>query len=314
MSQVPIPFAGADHDRAGDRRTDVDWVAAARRDPASRLLVLTREGALVRGEVGELGPDDWYAPDGRRLDAARIAAPGGIAEAAVLLGVEADGTALFAADHLPAGVVVPADTNPLDVRAAAALLPPGDAGLLAQASGLLHWHRSARFCGRCGEPTEMREAGHARGCSNGHQHHPRTDPVVIMLVVDSAADRVLLGRQPSWPASRYSARAGFVEPGEALEAAVAREVLEEARVTVSEVRYVASQPWPFPGSLMLGFEAEWAGGEAEVGDQELEDVRWYTRSDLHAAVGAERERRTDAPLLLPPPLAIARQLVDRWLG
>ena len=313
MPQVPIPFAGADHDRAGERRTDTAWVAAARRDPASRLLVLSRDGALVRGEVGALGPDDWYAPDGRRLDAARIAVPDGIPEAAVLLGVEADGTVLFAADLVPDGVEVPEDASPLDVRAAAALLPAADAGLLAQASGLLHWHRGARFCGRCGEPTEPREAGHARGCTNGHQHHPRTDPVVIMLVVDTPGDRVLLGRQPSWPTSRYSALAGFVEPGEALEAAVAREVLEEARVAVSEVRYVASQPWPFPGSLMLGFEAEWAGGEAEVGDQELEDVRWYTREELHEAVSAERERRTDAPLLLPPPLAIARQLVDRWL-
>ncbi len=313
MPPVPIPFAGADHDRAGERRTDAAWVAEARRDPSSRLLVLTREGALVRGEVGALGPDDWYAPDGRRLDAARLTAPGGIPDSAVLLGVEQDGTALFAADHLPDGVEAPGDAAPLDVRAAAALLPAADAGLLAQASGLLHWHRSARFCGHCGEPTEMREAGHARGCGNGHQHHPRTDPVVIMLVVDAAADRVLLGRQPSWPASRYSALAGFVEPGEALEAAVAREVLEEARVEVSEVRYVASQPWPFPGSLMLGFEADWAGGEARIGDAELEDVRWYTRDDLHAAVVAERERRTDAPLLLPPPLAIARQLVDRWL-
>nr|MBA2348882.1 NAD(+) diphosphatase [Solirubrobacterales bacterium] len=136
----------------------------------------------------------------------------------------------------------------------------------------------------------------------------------IMLVVDTPGDRVLLGRQPSWPATRYSALAGFVEPGEALEAAVAREVFEESCVHVSGFRYVASQPWPFPGSLMLGFEAEWAGGEAAVGDDELEDVRWFTREELHGAVQAERERRIDAPLLLPPPLAIARQLVDRWLA
>ena len=170
--------------------------------------------------------------------------------------------------------------------------------LAAYAAGVLNWHRSHPHCARCGARTEMAEAGFLRTCpSCGAQHHPRTDPVVIMLVLDG--DRVLLGRQPSWPAGRYSALAGFVEPGESLEEAVAREVHEEAGVQVRGVRYVASQPWPFPSSLMLGFFADYAGGDPHVRDAELEDVRWFTREEL-------------ADTVLPPPLAIARTLIDTW--
>jgi NAD+ diphosphatase len=309
-----MPFAGAAHDRAGLKRPDADWLAAARLNAGSRLLVLTQEGALVAGDVGEMGPDDWYALRDGRLTAARLVVSDGIPEDAVLLGLGEDGHGIFALDRLPDTAVRPDDVTHLDVRAAAALLPPADAGLLAQANTLLHWHRTTRFCGSCGEPTTSRDAGHIRICPNGHEHHPRTDPVVIMLVVDREGDRVLLGRQPSWPAHRYSSLAGFVEPGESLEAAVAREVLEEAQVRVSAVRYVASQPWPFPASLMLGFEADWAGGEAAVGDPELDDVRWATRAEVLEAVRAEESRETDVPLLLPPKLAIARHLIDHWLA
>ncbi len=311
---MSIPFAGATHDRAGERRADAAWLAAARADAASRLVVLTREGVLVRGDVGTMGPDDWYAPTAGRLQAARLPVAGGIPEEAVLLGVDDTGAAVFALDRLPDTAARPDDVQPLDLRAAAALLTADEAGLLAQANTLLHWQRTTRFCGNCGEPTDAREGGHLRTCANGHQHHPRTDPVVIMLVVDQENDRVLLGRQPAWPPRRYSALAGFVEPGEALEAAVAREVLEEARVHVGAVRYVDSQPWPFPASLMLGFEADYASGEAGVGDDELDDVRWCTRAEVQAAVVAEAQRSVDAPLLLPPKLAIARHLVDVWLA
>src|SRR5829696_6910514 len=152
----------------------------------------------------------------------------------------------------------------------------------------------------------LREAGHLRHCPRcGAEHHPRTDPVVIMLVL--RGDDVLLGRQPSWPPGRYSALAGFVEPGESLEEAVAREVREEAQVEIGPPRYVSSQPWTFPASLMLGFVAPWASGEPRVGDEELEDARWFTRAELRDAV-AQR-----GPLRLPPPLAIARRLLDGWL-
>jgi NAD+ diphosphatase len=310
---VPIPFAGAAHDRVGLRRPDAEWVAAARLDPASRVVVLTREGALVTGDVGGMGPDDWYAPQSGRLAVSRLPVAGGIPDGAVLLGTDDAGHAVFALDHLPDTVARPDDVHPLDVRAAAALLSAAEAGLLAQANTLLHWQRTTRFCGTCGRPTQARDGGHLLICEDGHEHHPRTDPVVIMLVIDQERDRVLLGRQPAWPARRYSSLAGFVEPGEALEAAVAREVLEEAQVHVGEVCYIASQPWPFPASLMLGFEADYVAGEAAVGDEELDDVRWCTRDEVLAAAAAEEERSADAPLLLPPKLAIARHLIDGWL-
>jgi NAD+ diphosphatase len=140
----------------------------------------------------------------------------------------------------------------------------------------------------------------------GAEHHPRTDPVVIMLVHDG--DRALLGRQATWPSGRYSALAGFVEPGESLEEAVAREVLEETSVQVEDVVYRSSQPWPFPASLMLGFFARYAGGEPTVSDGELDDVRWFSRAELEATV------RGDTDFHVPPPLAIARRLIDEWLA
>ncbi|MDX6714862.1 MAG: diphosphatase [Baekduia sp.] len=190
-------------------------------------------------------------------------------------------------------------------------------GVVSYASALANWARANRFCGRCGTPTRPRDGGHVLVCDNGHQHHPRTDPVVIMLVSDG--DRVLMGRQASWPAGRYSALAGFVEPGERLEDAVAREVLEESGVTVRDVRYVASQPWPFPVSLMLGFHATYAGGDPapQATDGELEDVRWFTREEVAQAVGGDASWIDGAPsdrLMVPPPTAIARLLLDRWVG
>jgi NAD+ diphosphatase len=229
-------------------------------------------------------------------------------EEAVFLGVCADGP-LFAVRREGEGLV--------GLREAAATLPPERAGALAYAAAMLHWARTTRFCGICGEPTAPREGGFLRVCPNGHHHHPRTDPVVIMLVVDGR-DRVLLGRQPSWPAGRYSALAGFVEPGETLEAAVAREVAEEAGVSVGDVRYAASQPWPFPGSLMLGFEADHAAGDPAPQDDELEDVRWFARAEVAAAAREDVDffgrPAQDGRLLLPPRLAIARTLVERWLA
>ena len=212
----------------------------------------------------------------------------------VLLGLEG-GAALFAveAEDPPGGRLV-------GLREAGATLEQDEGGLAAYASGLINWHRSHPRCARCGTATDVAEAGFLRLCPNcGAHHHPRTDPVVIMLVTDGR-ERVVLGRQPQWPAGRYSALAGFVEPGESLEEAVAREVWEEAGVEVRAPRYVASQPWPFPSSLMLGFFAEHAGGEPTTRDAELEDVRWFRRDEL-------------ADTVLPPPLAIARRLIDAWL-
>jgi NAD+ diphosphatase len=228
---------------------------------------------------------------------------------AIFLGVDDGGAPLFAVER--EGVEL------AGLRDLAASLPAAQLGAVAYASALANWARATRFCGICGQPTQAGEGGHVRVCANGHHHHPRTDPVVIMLVCDG--DRVLMGRQATWPAGRYSALAGFVEPGEPLEAAVAREVLEESGVVVRDVRYVASQPWPFPVSLMLGFHADYERGEPQVLDGELEDVRWFTREELAAASreAASADWIDGAPtdrLLLPPPTAIARHLIERWLA
>jgi NAD+ diphosphatase len=226
----------------------------------------------------------------------------------LLLGMQ-DGHALFAVDaeRLDAGVLAPAGL--VAVRDIAPRLAQDEGGLIAYAAALLNWHRRHGFCSVCGHPSDVEEAGLLRRCpACGAEHHPRTDPVVIMLVVDESRDRVLLGRQPSWPPGRYSALAGFVEPGESLEDAVAREVLEEAGVEVAGARYVSSQPWPFPSSLMLGFTVGYVDGEAVATDGELDDARWFTRAELEAAAAG----RGDAKL--PPPLAIARGLIDGWLS
>ncbi len=209
-----------------------------------------------------------------------------------------------------------AELTPLRMLAATADGPT--AGLVAYAAALANFHRLHRFCARCGQASESREGGFSRVCPDDHTTFPRTDPVVIMLVLDRARDRVLLGRSVPWPARRYSALAGFVEPGETLESAVAREVAEEAGLVVDNARYVASQPWPFPGSLMLGFHADHVSGEPEALDGELDDVRWFTRAEVAEAGGHDVDfLGGGAPdgdgLILPPRLAIARHLVDAWL-
>jgi NAD+ diphosphatase len=277
----PNTFAGEALDRAGPHRGDEAWLATRLAERATRVVAASAAGVIVAGDrprmfaVGAL-------PDGVEL---------------VLLGVDGDGHAVFAADP---GDELPGERRGL--RDLAPMLSQAEGGMVAHAVGLLNWHRRHRFCANCGAPSEAREAGHVRVCpACGAQHHPRTDPVVIMLVTDG--DRALLGRQAQWPAGRYSALAGFVEPGESLEEAVAREVREEAGVRVDDVRYRSSQPWPFPTSLMLGFSARWAGGEPVVRDGELEDVGWFTRQAI-----------VDGDVQLPPPTAIARRLIDEWLG
>jgi NAD+ diphosphatase len=285
-------FAGGGLDRMGPRRTDAAWLAARRADPAARAVVATSDGVLVGdgGAPALVGLGEL--PDGVDL---------------VLLGLNG-GAAVFAADPGPeAGAALRPEASLVGLRDVAAMSALADANLLAHATGLLNWHRRHRFCANCGHATDVAEAGYVRVCPNcGAQHHPRTDPVVITLVLDD--DRVLLGRNANWPENRYSALAGFVEPGESLEEAVAREVGEEAGITVSEVTYVSSQPWPFPASLMLGFEAIYAAGEPHPHDRELQSVRWFTAGDLRRAAAGEGE------IQIPPPLAIARRLMDGWLA
>ena len=288
----PNAFTGAALDRAEDGRRRIDgWVEEQRADPRSRVLLAADQG--LRAEEGSL----VLAP----LAEAEDAAAGG----AVLLGLDAGGP-LWALDRGPSPadgerpVLIgaggrrgePLDETPgwLGLREAAGTLSQAEGGLAAYAAALLNWHRSHGHCANCGAATDPIEGGAARRCPRcGANHHPRTDPVVIMLVVDG--DRVVLGRQASWPAQRYSALAGFVSPGENLEEAVAREVREEAGVEVGAPRYMSSQPWPFPSSLMLGFLVPWESGEVGGSDPELQDVRWFTRDEV--AEAAERNERWD---------------------
>jgi NAD+ diphosphatase len=279
----PITFAGGTLDRAATRRSDDAWVAEARSHPDALAVVGGRRGVLLTAD----GAPALVPLEGR--------------DAVALLGLRDDGVPVWTVEGREADDLT-------DLRAAAPALADADAGLLAYAQGMLYWHRRNQFCGTCGQPTRASDGGFVLTCPIGHVRHPRTDPVVIMLVVD--ADRALLGRQESWPPGRYSALAGFLEPGESLETAVRREVEEEAGVIVGEVRYRASQPWPFPASLMVGFEAEYESGAIETDDDELEDARWFSRDELERAAAAD----DGAWLLLPPRMAIARRLVDDWLA
>jgi NAD+ diphosphatase len=285
-------FAGGGLDRMGPRRADDAWLAERRADPASRAVVATSDGVLVEGDGTPAAVGLAELPDDAET---------------VLLGVDPDGAAVFAADPgAERGAALRPGAAMVGLRDVAAMSALADANLLAHATGLLNWHRRHRFCANCGSPTASAEAGYVRVCPRcGTQHHPRTDPVVITLVHDD--DRVLLGRNANWPENRFSCLAGFVEPGESLEEAVEREVGEEAGITVSDVRYVSSQPWPFPASLMLGFEATFSGGEPHPHDRELQAVRWVTRDELRRAAAGEGDMQ------VPPPLAIARRLMDGWL-
>ncbi len=320
-------FTGARLDRAADsRRRDPDWVAAQLGHPEARALITGDEGIVM---------------DGDRLARTPLAEATDSAGAEpLLLGIDAAGP-LFAVDvdapppggDRPPRLIAaggargsgaarpaPADgPRPVALREAVAVLSQDEGGLVAYVAALCNWHRRHRFCAACGAPSDLAEAGLTRVCPRcGTHHHPRTDPVVIMLVTDT--DRLLLGRAPSWPPRRYSALAGFVEPGESLEEAVAREVAEESGVEVGTPRYVASQPWPFPSSLMLGFEAPWIAGEPRALEDDVQDVRWFSRGDVAAAAAEDAEGwggEADpgaTSLLLPPRLAIARRLIERWLA
>ena len=269
-------------DRAAEHRRDEAWLEAAW--AKGRLLVVDDDRRAVADDDGGLLFTETTDFDGQRF----------------FLGVDADGASYWAGvGALPRKL----GARPVTIRDVGATLSDRDAGLYVSAIALANWHTTHVRCPRCGEPTESQQGGWVRRCAaDGSDHFPRTDPAVIVLVHDGA-DRCLLGRQPVWPAGRYSTLAGFVEPGESLEQAVAREVEEESGVVVDDIVYRGSQPWPFPASLMLGFDARVVGGDAHVGDDELEDVRWFSRDDL----------RRGEPLL-PPPASIAHWLITGWLG
>lgn len=304
----PITFAGAPLDRAAEKRKDGAWLGSRLMDTNTRILPMFRLKALIDIEHGaEIG---WRSPT-EMLEALEDARP-------ILLGTDDDGVAHFAVDVSRA----PSPRNSpyasrgkfIDVRSIAGALRPGQASLLAQARSMVDWHSRHRFCAVCGAPSDMREAGYMRQCSNedcNAPHFPRTDPVTIMLVFHG--DNVLLGRQPMFPPGNYSALAGFMEPGESIEECVRREIWEEAGIKVGDVRYVASQPWPYPSSLMIGCFAEALNTDINIDPEELDDAQWFPRDEVIRMIERAEDPRSAEPRM-PPALSLAHQLARRWLA
>ena len=286
---APVALSLHAHNRIAGHRTDDGWLDETWRDPRTRVLVL-HGGRVVVPDVEGAQRLEWHSPD---------VAPAG---QRILLG-ERGGVTYFAVlvDEVPHRMR--AD----ELRAFVQTLTADEAALVVQAVALGEWHRAHRHCPRCGGRLEVSAAGHLLVCSRcGRQQFPRTDPAVIMLVTDDE-DRCLLGRQDRWPEGRYSTLAGFVEPGESLEQAVAREVLEEVGVEVGEVAYFGNQPWPFPASLMVGFFAKARSTRIDVDGAEISDARWFTREEMRTEADA-------GTLLLPSGISISRSLVETWYG
>src|SRR4051812_42449558 len=284
---APITFSAGFHDRAAHRRSDACWLESAWHD--SRCLVLVTSSAGIRVDEGAPA---WLSvsavPAGERY----------------FLGVDAQDGPRFV-------VRIDGDDDgypTAGLRELAAIASAESASWMCHAVALSQWHATHQHCPRCGRATEVAAAGAERRCpSDGSVHFPRVDPAVIVLVTDPAG-RVLLGRQESWPAGRFSTLAGFVEPGETAEQAVRREVLEEASIRVNDVRLLVTQPWPFPSSLMIGAAATAQDAAAPVPDgDELSEVRWFTRDELTEEVAAGRVR-------VPGFISISRWLIDSWYG
>lgn len=315
--QHDIVFSAEWDDRTAELRGDSTAIAALMADPASRVLPLWRGRPLIAGEGRAVA--GWVAPGHKILDDAR--------EAWIFLGYH-HGVARFAADvsawvpetldeaamaaffdpvdyHHPA---VPHDHLFVELRGLMLSLSPADAAMASTARGVMNWHRSHRFCSSCGQPSTVTQSGWQRRCpACDASHFPRTDPVVIMLVLHG--NKALLGRSPGWPEGMYSTLAGFVEPGECLEGAVRREVREETGVSVRDVRYVGGQPWSWPNSLMLGFVAEARGEAITIDPVELEDAIWVTREDMVDVMAG-----LHPTVRRPRSGAIAYELISRWLS
>lgn len=304
---TPMLYASAPLDRAAHFRRDADALRGLFASPAMRMVAFWRGLSLV----SEAPAARWLT-----LDEAAPVMDG--TPDPVFLGLR-DGAPVFALDLSgldggEAGPELGLGGRFVQLRTVAALLPLDDASVLGYARAILAWHGRCRFCGDCGAPTRVAEGGHCRLCTSetcGAQHYPRTDPAVIMLVEDG--DRVLLHRQPSWPKGQWSVLAGFVEAGETLEQAVAREVLEETGIVATDITYAGSQPWPFPSSLMLAFTARAAGGTLRPDPHELEDARWYGRAEIKANFD-DAHRGKDTGLYLPTQGSVARRMMEAWLA
>ena len=281
-------------DRITEKRTDKAWMAAAWANPENRVVIVSDSRALVRvdddhAELVFVPPAE--APDGVRM----------------LLGEDPEGIIYFAVSAtLPSSNGTGA--RPVSLREAGVLLSDRDAGLFTHAVALANWHDTHTHCPIDGTPTVVNPGGHSTRCpADGTEHFPRTDPAVIMLVTDPD-DRALLARNVNWPGRRVSILAGFVDPGESAEHAVIREVHEETHITVTDVQYVGSQPWPMPRSLMLGFVAHApAGQQIAVDHEELAEAYWFSRDELLAAIKS-------GDIALPPSVSIARRILEAWYG
>jgi NAD+ diphosphatase len=297
----PNRYSSWQLDRIHHRRDDAEWLAERAQDPSTRVILHRgTEHAVIEGDSG-------------RLELARVTTSIELCEAHppedwTLLG-ELDGVVHFAA-HIdePALATFAPDARLEDLRAAGGLVSDADAGLMAMTRGLAVWRDGHRYCGRCGAPTRLASAGHALTCTSeacGRTQYPRIEPAIIVLVHDGD-DRCILARAHRHPSGMHSVLAGFVEPGESLEDAVAREVFEEVGVRITDIAYHSSQPWPFPASLMLGFTARATTFDIVVEDAELRTAGWFDRRSL-------RESREDETFRGPRGESIARRLINEWL-
>jgi len=292
-----VGFAGNLIDRQSENRSD-DSASKALADPAARLM-LVRDGRLFL-KLTEGAFDGYFSTD-------EIPAFQPVLDQAILLGFSETGPVLAA----PAGLDIeqlPETVKAIDYRSVnmQGLIDQSAVGAMAQAAALLAWHSTHRFCGRCGHETEMRAGGYKRHCPNcSAEHFPRTDPVAIMLTV--TPDKCLLGRSKHFAPGMYSALAGFIEPGETIEAAVWRETLEEAGIRLGRVIYHASQPWPFPYSLMIGCFGEALNEDIRI-DAELEDCRWFSRDEVRDMLAGNHA----GGVVVPPKSAIAHHLIRAW--
>ncbi|MBO6900573.1 MAG: NAD(+) diphosphatase [Rhizobiaceae bacterium] len=293
-----VGFAGNRVDRQSENRTE-DSLARALADPAARILLM--RAGRIHLKLADGIFDAHYSSDEARALGAKL-------DHAVLLGRSEAGPVIAAPAGLDADDL-PDTIKAIDYRSVyiQGLIDAEALGELAQGASLLHWNHTHRFCGRCGARSEMRIGGYKRVCTGCQaEHFPRTDPVAIMLAVQR--DRCLLGRSPHFMPNMYSALAGFIEPGETIEQAVRRETLEESGIEVGRVVYHASQPWPFPHTLMIGCFGEATNDEISFDGDELEDCRWFSRDEVLAILAGEHPDGIGCP----PPGAIAHHLIRAW--
>lgn len=290
-------FVWTELDRATDLRKQTESGSITLDHPQARLLPIWNDQCLVSVQ------SEYQLV---KLEAAALSSEHIDMESLTMLGMQ-DGEPYFAAEVL-SGDAANLHTHYVfeDVRKVSTRVSPGDAALIAYAKAMLYWHKRHRFCGSCGSSTQVTQSGHMRLCVNescGQSHFPRTDAAIIVRVIRD--DKILLGRQANWSPHRCSVIAGFVEPGESVEQAVVREVWEETNLRVHHVHYESSQPWPFPGSLMLGYSACTDDEQIVLGDAELEHAAWYSRQDI-------RDGLCEGSLLMPTRISIAYRLVADW--